>query len=198
MVGFSEGVILGVAGINTALVSRYALATFRGDIRPNLVSWVLWALAPFIGSSAAFAQGVTWATVPVLVAGINPLLVLLAACFARTGYWKISRVDWTCGFFSFLALLLWGITNNPDYALFFSIVSDGTAALPTLIKAWKAPESESPTGFIGGVLSSLTSFLAVGEQPLRALAFPVYLALIDSLILACLFLGRQRRANALK
>jgi len=42
----------------------YIGATIRGESQPNRVTWFFWALAPIIGSIAAFTKGVGLSAFP--------------------------------------------------------------------------------------------------------------------------------------
>ncbi len=140
----------------------------------------MWSVAPLIATAAAISNGVGWAVLPVFMSGFAPLLVFIASFVNPNSYWKLERFDYFCGFCSVLALILWGITRQPDIAIIFSIASDGFAAVPTLIKSWRYPETESTTPFTTGIFNSLTSFPAIQIWAFSAYAFPVYLVVINA------------------
>ena len=140
----------------------------------------MWSIAPLIATAASLSAGVTWAVVPVFISGFCPLLVLGASFVNPHSYWKLEKFDYLCGAFSLLALILWGITKQPDIAILFAIASDGLAAVPTLVKSWKYPETETAIPFTLGIINSLTSFAAISVWTFSAYAFPVYLVFIDA------------------
>ena len=113
------------------------------------------------------------------MAGFGPLLVLLASFINKKAYWKLEKFDYVCGLCSILALALWGITKQPVVAIIFSILSDGFAAIPTLIKSWKYPETETVNAYAAGLFCALTSFVAVKMWSFSEVAFPVYLVLLN-------------------
>ena len=82
-----------------------------------------------------------------------------------------------------LALVLWGITKEPVIAIVFAIASDGFAAVPTLIKAWKYPETETAAPFTTGLFNSLTSFAAIKVWSFSSYGFPVYLVIANSFLI---------------
>jgi len=172
-------VILG-AIVQLAGIYVYIKETVAGGAKPNRVSWLMWSIAPLIATIASLASGVTWAVLPVFMAGFGPLLVFTVSFVNKNSYWKLERFDYLCGFLSLLALILWAITKIPDIAIVFAIASDGLAAIPTLIKSWKHPETENDSPFTTGLFSSLTSFAAIKVWIFSAYAFPIYLVLIDA------------------
>jgi hypothetical protein len=68
----------------------------------------------------------------------------------------------------------------------FAIAADGLAFLPTLVKAFRYPESESPYAFMMGVVAALIALAIVTTYDFKHLAFPFYILIAD--ILATLFI----------
>jgi len=161
----------------------YMKETLRGETKPNKVTWLMWSVAPFIATAAAVSDGVSWAVLPVFMSGFGPFMIFLSSFVNKKSYWKLGYFDYLCGFCSALALIFWGITKEPNIAIGFAIISDGFAAIPTLIKCWKYPETETAAAFSTGLFNSLTSFAAIKTWGFSEYAFPVYLVAINSSLL---------------
>jgi len=176
-------VLVLIAALATLVAAiAYIRSMFKGQTKPNRVTWMMWTIAPFTAAFAAFSSGATWATVPVFMSSLSPFLILLASFLNKRAYWKLSAFDYACGVFSSLALVLWYITKNPNVAIVFAIFSDALAAAPTLRKAWRNPESEFSWPFLVGVFSPMTSFLVTQTWAFSDIAFPAYLILINILL----------------
>ncbi|MCX8074191.1 MAG: hypothetical protein N2749_01210 [Clostridia bacterium] len=161
----------------------YIKEVIKGEVKPNRVSFFMWSLAPLIATVAAISTGVTLSVIPVFMSGFNPLLILIVSLFKKEAYWKITKFDLSCGFFSVLALILWYITKNPIIAIIFAILSDFLAAIPTIIKAWKHPKTEASSVYAAGLFSAFTSFAAIKMWDFASLAFPTYLIIANILII---------------
>ena len=181
-------VILG-ALVQLLGVVSYIKETVRGNTKPNRVTWLMWSVAPLIGSIAAFSDGVRWAALPVFTSGFFPLLVFIASFVNPKSYWELKKFDYLCGLCSALALLLWGITKEPIVAILFAIASDGFAATPTLIKSWRRPETETLDVYTASLFSVMTSFLAMKTWSFAEYAFPAYLTILN----LCLIFAISRR-----
>lgn len=174
-------------------VFSYTRETLRGRTKPNRVTWLLWSIAPLIGTAAAFSDGVRLATLPVFVTGVAPLVVFLASFVNKNSYWKLERTDYVCGAVSLLALILWKVTSDPIIAISFSIVSDALAALPTLIKSWKFPETESGIAYTTAAFGTATSFFVLETGSFSEYAFPLYLVTVNICIAFAVY--RKRYLN---
>ena len=172
-----------VAAFATLLAAlAYIRSMLKGHAKPNRVTWLMWSIAPFTATAAAVSNGVTWAAVPVFMSGLAPFLIFMASFFIRRTYWRLTSFDYLCGVLSALAIVLWFLTDNPNVAIVFAIVSDAAAATPTLIKAWRTPETESHWPFAIGVFAPLTSFLVAPIWTFSELAFPTYLVAVNVLL----------------
>jgi hypothetical protein len=158
----------------------YIRGTLRGVTKPNRVTWLLWGVIPIIGTGAAWSDGVRWAALPVFMAGFCPLLVFAFSFVNRNAFWKLGWLDYVCGLFSVVAIILWVLTRTPAVAIVLFIIADAFAAAPTLVKAWHHPETENIGPYVAGFASQLTALAAFKLFTVSEIAFPLYLLLINA------------------
>ncbi len=150
-----------------------------GRVRLNLVSWVLWTVAPLIGVYFAVQAGVGWTQLPIFMAGFFPLILVLYSLSQEKYIWKIGTFDIVCGIFSVMALVVWFIFHSTNIAIFFAILSDFLAAIPSYVKSWKFPETESAFGYLPGVLNNIIAFLVIKDWTFPNYGFSLYIFLIN-------------------
>lgn len=189
--------ILG-AVINLIGCAGYALDTFKGKTKPNRVGWSLWAAAPLVAFAAELTQGVKLQSLITLSAGLGPLLVLLASFADRKAYWKIKPFDWYCAALSLTALILWLITGKGNVAILFSICADLLAGLPTAIKAYAHPETESSGAFVAGFIGTLLGLLTIQHWTFANYAFPTYLIIANGGIAGIIILRGRAKSHAVR
>lgn len=180
---FAHWLVVLSACITILGATAYIRDTLQGKTKPNRVSWALWALAPLIGTGAALsANADVWATIRIFLAGFLPLLVFLASFVNRRSYWKLTTFDAVCGFFSLLALAAWGIVGIPRLAILLAATGDGFAALPTIRKAWKYPETETGITYITGFIAALLILPSIPTWNIENSAFQIYLLIATSVL----------------
>lgn len=167
--------------------SGYAYDTFRGLTKPNRITWFLWASAPLIAFFAELSEGVGIHSLMTFMVGFGPAIVLVASFFNRKSYWEITKFDMICGALSVLGLILWFITRTGNIAILFAIFADGLAALPTVRKSIKNPESESWNVFFFASLNAAITLLAIKEWNFANYAFPIYIFVICVLLFVLIF-----------
>lgn len=152
---------------------HYIKDMYRSSTAPNLVTWFLWTLAPLIAFAAQIQAGVRSEAILTLMVGLCPLAVFVAGL--KKGDFRPSRFDVVCGLSSILALILWQLTGNGTLAVMLSIVADGLAASPTLLKAYKEPDSESPFLFLLFAISAGLTMLTIDTWTVKNSAFSLYI-----------------------
>jgi hypothetical protein len=171
------GVMLQVLGSWSYLVD-----TVKGRVKPNKVSWLLWSIAPLVAFFAMIKQGVGMQAWVTFVVGFVPMVIFIASFLNKDAMWEIGKVDIICGILSILGLVLWLITKVGNVAIFFSIMADGLAAIPTIIKSYKEPDTENATIFIFGIINSLIGILTITNWNFETYGFPIYLLIVNSII----------------
>lgn len=169
----------------------YIRDTLTGKTKPNRVSWFLWAAAPLLGVGAALSiQADPWAVARVFLAGFVPLMIFTASFLNKNSYWKLTRFDIACGVIAIFALILWGFADSPRLAILFLALADGFAALPTLIKAWRFPETETGITYLMSFISVLLIIPSIPAWNIENSAFPIYLLVVNGAL--ALFVFRKR------
>src|SRR3990167_6200007 len=100
------GFIIGLVGSLS-----YLIDTIKGKIKPNRVTFFLWALAPLIAFAAEVKQGVGIQSLLTFSAGFIPLLIFIASFLSKKAAWKLHKFDFLFGGLSLLGLVLWYITK---------------------------------------------------------------------------------------
>ena len=166
----------------------YLRDTLAGKTKPNRVSWSLWALAPLISLGAAFdADADVRASIRVLVGGIVPAVIFLASFINKNSYWRLGRFDWLCGGLSLAALVFWQLADSPLVAVLLATAANTLATIPTLVKAWNYPETESRLIFITSFISAILIIPAIPVWTIANSAFQIGLMLTTGALLVAIY-----------
>ncbi len=171
------GTLIGAAGS-----VAYLADTVKGKVKPNRVSFLLWSIVPFIAFFAQIGQGVGLEALMTFSAGFLPFTVFIGSFVNKQAEWKLTRFDLVCGILSLAGLVLWMITKVGNIAIFFSIVADGLAAVPTLVKAYKYPETEIAWPWIATVFGVILTLLTLSTFTFANCGFILYILVVNILI----------------
>ncbi|MCB0333422.1 MAG: hypothetical protein KDD55_07970, partial [Bdellovibrionales bacterium] len=176
------------AVISIAGSYAYIKDTLAGKTKPNRVSWSMWALAPLIGTGAAIASDADfWATARIFLAGFLPLIVFIASFANKQSYWRLTLFDLACGALSVGALVVWAVIDSPRLAILIAALGDGFASLPTVLKAWKYPETETGVTYIASFVSVVLVIPSIPVWNIENSAFQIYLLIANTLLLVAVY-----------
>jgi hypothetical protein len=159
----------------------YMRDTLRGTTQPNRVTWLLWALAPLLAAAVELHSGVGLRTLTTFMIGFMPLLVFIASFHNPAAVWRIRRLDYVCGAMSVAGTVAWLATQNGVVAIAAAIAADFLAGIPTLVKSWSHPESETVTSYVGSVINSGILLLTIDHWTTEVAAFPLFILCIGSI-----------------
>ncbi len=171
------GTLIGAAGS-----VAYLIDTVKGKVKPNRVSFLLWSIAPLIAFFAQINQGVGLEALMTFSTGFLPFTVFIASFINKQLEWKLTRFDLICGVLSLMGLVLWIITKVGNVAILFSIVADGLAAVPTIVKAYKYPDTEIAWPWIATVFGVILTLLTLSTLTFANCGFILYILGINILI----------------
>ena len=177
--------------VNLAACLSYVRAILKGEAVPNRVTWFLWALVPLIAGAAQLRAGVGISTLVVLSVGAGPALVVMASFVRKAGSWTLGPFDYICGACSLAALALWAVTGEPVAAIVLAIVADFAAALPTVRKAWIAPETENRMSYVLALVAMVIGIFSIEEPTFAAYAFNAYLVAVSGALVLILYWPRR-------
>ena len=160
--------------VNFFAYFSYIKSIFYGQTKPNLVSWFIWMLAPFLATFFQIKAGAGLSALPVFLAGFGPFVIILISIFNKNSYWKLGILDFICGVLALISLLLYVSTQNLSISILFAILSDGLAAVPTLIKTWKFPETETAGPYFAGLFGNVLGLLIIKNWIFTIYSFGIY------------------------
>jgi hypothetical protein len=164
------------AVINVLGTLTYVADVFRGKARPNRVTWGVLTIAPMIAFASMLSQGVGMAqSIVIFSVGFSPFLIFVSSFLVKHPAWQLKRFDIGCGVLSLIGLLLWWITGEGNVAIIFSILADGLAFLPTLVKAYYHPETESPWTFMASEVATIMGLMTVKNWNFETVGFQLYI-----------------------
>jgi hypothetical protein len=171
----------------------YLISTLRGKAKPNLVSWSLWGLTALIALAAQICQGGGFEALVTLAIAVGPLAVTAAAVLKGAQSLMLTRLDVCCLSLAIVGIALWVSTKDPLLALLMSIVADISATMPTLVKSYFTPHTESAAAYSLSVISMIVTLLTVRQWNVMSSAFPVYILTINLTLVTLIVLPMRLR-----
>lgn len=187
--------MLAILGLLSGLLSFLCYFPYIRDIllhktKPERASWLIWSV---LGGIAFFSQLAKGATNSLWLAGVQAFGVIIVFLLSlRFGTGGLVKKDYIALFFAGVGLMIWYFTKEAATALFIIIGVDGIGSVLTAHKAYLDPESETVSTWILAGLSGFFAILSVGSFNIVLLSYPIYIFLINLIIVSAILLGKRK------
>ncbi len=165
-----------------ALISPivYAKAILKGEAKPHRTTRFILLVITTLSTASLLANHNTVAVWLAAISTIQAIIVFLLSLKYGMGGW--AKIDILCLVIAIIGIIFWQTTNNPLFGLYFSILADLTGMIPTIIKTYQLPQTEIATFFALDTIASIFTFFANSDFSVANIAYPVYLMLINALM----------------
>jgi hypothetical protein len=186
----SKEVIGEIAGfVNLIAYLPYFISILNRQTKPNKVTWCAWTLLE-VGMSVSYIMSGAGSTKWLPIASVIGML-FTAGLSLKYGKkeWKTS--DRVCAIGCAGGIVVWIISGVPVIALVVFLIVDLLAAVPTFIKAWKAPYEEDLFAWVITLGSVIVNLFALEDTSFSIVILPLYNLGIYFLIVLLLKIGRK-------
>lgn len=173
------------------MIVPYVRDIFRLKTKPERGSWFIWTFLGFIAFFSQLAKGATdslW-----LTGGQTAAVLVVFLLSLKFGYGGLGKRDSRALIAAGAGLILWYVTREATFAILFVILADSIGTLLTAFKAYEDPKSETFSTWIISAISGVFGAFAVGSFNLILLAYPIYIALANSVIVGAITAGKRRK-----
>jgi len=190
-----SAVLFGALSVAFMAASRlmYLYSIVRGNTRPHVFSWLIWATISAIGFAAQFLEGAgpgAWAR---CFAALSCFLIMLLAL--TRGEKNIAPADFITLVIALATIPLWIVTETPLWSVIIVCCIDTLGYLPTVRKSWHKPQEELPVGYLVSSLGAACSLIAIEHYVPSTWLYPAVLVTSNASVFAYLMLRRKRLEN---
>ena len=152
--------------------------TLRGWVVPNRASWTVWFVQDVLIASSAIMAGVGPAAVMPVIWGLGAAIMLTLSLTKGTRG-AFTGLEKACLVLSGLGILLWATTGAPRVTLVASVSALVIGGIPTVVKAWAKPWTETMSGWLLMILGTVFSALAIQRWTFDSGFLPVVIGLFQ-------------------
>jgi len=98
-----------------------------------------------------------------------------------------AKTDILCLVIALAGIVVWKITDRPALGLYAAILADFAGMVPALLKTYRLPETEYWLSYIFDVAAAILTLFAIRNWGLTDFSYPLYLVVINALMLALTF-----------
>lgn len=161
----------------------YLRDIYNKKAHPHILSWIGWAFITALGAFAMLAEGSQWVVAILFSNSFLCLAIAGYSIFKKVGIWSTTVYDYVFFGLGILGLVLWQVLDIPLIALICAIIADFSFGVPTIIKTYKDPSSETYFVWLTATMAGLFSLFAVRNFSFTEVGYPLYLFIFDTIVL---------------
>ncbi len=161
-------------------------------VQPHAYTWFVWSVVSGIIFFGQLAKGAGVGAIPTFASEIFTFIIFLLSL--RYGFKKITFTD---TFFLFLALVgigLWVATKDPTISVIIAVAIDLIAFVPTILKTWTYPRTETPVLYGMNVLRHALALFSLQAYNIATTLHSIAMITTNSLM-TLIMLFRKGKAN---
>ena len=170
-----------LSGILTIVsIFPYVRQTLLRRARPHFVTWFIWSTTSIIGATAQYESGASFSIAVVIANALaTGVVALLALAY---GVKKYTLIDTACLICAICTIIVWQLTNDAAIAIALAILIDTFAAIPTILKTYRHPRSETAWTYFVFAGAAFLGLLSSTLYDFANIAYPIYFVGIYFLI----------------
>ena len=170
----------------------YLRSIYRKEINPHILSWIGWAFITSIGATAMLDSGSTWSTLFIFSNSLSCISVAIYSIYKRVGIWSTTVYDYMFFGLGILGIILWQIFDAPLVAIILSVLADLFFAIPTVLKTYKNPKSESIKSWVPYCIAGVFGLLAMETFLPTEVLYPFYIFTLNFMVLGIILFKGNR------
>lgn len=157
--------------------------------KPHIISWFTWALVSYLAFGIQFLnEGGVGSFVNLFMGIICTVIFILGL---KNGTKDIRKVDIVAFVLALIAIVLWLIVKQPLLSIILVVFIDIMSFLPTLLKGWRKPWTETAVTFLLSGVKNGMSIYALESLSLVNILYPTYSMLANLFFVGTLLLRRR-------
>lgn len=163
----------------------YIWSIFKGRTRPARATYGILSVIEIINLASYVSAGAT--TTRWLFVALTFNAIFIFCLSLKYGMGGRNKFDILCLILASLAIVLWKTTNNPELAVYISVLAGFIGYLPTIKKAYLLPDTENTLSWGMYVVAATLNVCALTNLK-PAVIFPPLCGFILSVIVTSLLI----------
>lgn len=183
------GIVAGVLSI--PMLGLYIFAILKGTTKPNRVTWWILSLvsiAVLLSYHDLGARDTLWLPI---VYTLGYVCTAILSLKYGDGPFSLSTLDRAALGGGIVSVALYWFAEAPLLALFFGVLTECIALIPTAVKSYTNPETEDYPAWMLGTIASLINLFAISEWSLAIAGYPVWVFVSNAFIVYFLIRGKR-------
>ncbi len=167
----------------------YIRDILRKKVKPHRITWGIWTILTTIAAFNQVSNGGGYSSM--FFISTTVLVTIVFVLSFRYGMGGASKIDRLCLTLAILLLIYWITVQETRLSTVLAVIIDGLAAIPTVIKTYHQPETESYPQWILAGIAGLLTMSAVPHFDWILIIYPLYVVLMNGAIVGVKYIKER-------
>lgn len=167
----------------------YLIDVYKKRIEPHAYTWFVWSIISCVIFFGQVAKGAGIGALPTAVAEIFTIIIFFFSL--KNGFKHIRKIDHVFLVIALLSLIPWALTKDPTLSVIIVVGIDLVAFMPTLIKTFKYPKTETPLLYGMNVTRHLLALFSLQAYNIATMLHSFSMIITNTIM--TVFILRKRR-----
>lgn len=167
----------------------YVITVFRGQTKPHIYSWIIWAVVQSLACMIQFQNGANWWAITLWLNWVICTFVAILSIWY--GEKNITRLDTLSLTLALCIIPLWLWAKQDFLAILIALSIDLISYIPTARKSYQKPHEEHLWTYYASSAAFLISMFLAQEKTVITLLYPFMIFWINFIFIAYIYWRRK-------
>ncbi len=167
----------------------YLYDVIRKKIQPHPYTWLVWSVVSAVTFFGQVVKGGGVGSIPTGAAELFTIIIFLFSL--RYGFTTIIKRDTYFLIAALLGLIPWALTKDPTISVIIVVSIDVIAFIPTLMKTWRSPHTETPMLFGMNVLRHILTLFSLEAYNIATMLHSLAMIITNALMTGFIYTSRK-------
>ncbi|MDB5164436.1 MAG: hypothetical protein JWL89_62 [Candidatus Saccharibacteria bacterium] len=180
--------------LNLLATWPYIRDILRGMVKPHAYSWAIWWVLVLITSFNQIQNKGGWSSLFLVSGAVAVTLIFILSL--KYGFGNASRLDKVCLALAGVLVVYWITVHDTRLSTLMAVFIDAIGAIPTIIKTYKHPDTETYAPWVISSAATLAALLAVPRLDWVLIIYPIYIFVMNGTIISTKYFGHRKLVAA--
>ena len=167
----------------------YVQDIVKGRVKPQRITWGIWAALGSVVFANQVTNGGGWSVV--FFGSTAFLTTLVFVLSLRRGTCGGSKTDRAMLLEAVALFVYWFLSRDSRTTTLIAVLIDAVGALPTIIKTFRKPKTETYPQWVMAGLGGLFALFAVAKADYILFVYPLYIIFVNATIIAAKYYAER-------
>lgn len=169
----------------------YLIDVIKRKAQPHPYTWLIWSIVSCIIFFGQVAKGAGIGALPTAAAEVFTIIIFFFSL--KYGFKHIRKIDTIFLVIALLGIIPWVLTKDPTISVIIAVSIDLVAFIPTVLKTYARPGTESPMLYGANVLRHILMLFSLQAYNVATMLHSIVMIVVNASMTGIILEGKKRK-----